>query len=58
MPVCHECREQVDEVVSVKVGGKTRKVCEECAERLREEDEIAEQSESVVQDMMGFRGRR
>lgn len=58
MPRCQECEEQVDEVEKVKVDGKVRKVCEDCAEILREEAEIAEQSESVVQEMMGFKGRR
>ena len=58
MPVCKECGDEVDELVRVKVGGRTRKVCEDCADRIREEAEIAEQSEAVVQDMMGFRGRR
>ena len=33
-------------------------LCEDCADRAREEAEIAEASESVVQDMMGFKGRR
>ena len=42
----------------LKVEGKTRKVCEECADRLREAHEIAELSEGAVQDMMGFKGRR
>jgi len=58
MPVCKQCGEDVDELVKVKVGAKTIKVCEDCADRLREEADIAEASESVVQDMMGFRGRR
>ena len=58
MPVCKQCGDEVDELVKVKVGGRTKKVCEDCADRLREEAEIAEASESVVQDMMGFRGRR
>jgi len=58
MPVCKECGDEVDELVRVKVGGRTRKVCEDCADRIREEAEIAEQSEAVVQDMMEFRGRR
>ncbi|MCA9574536.1 MAG: hypothetical protein R3B40_10130 [Polyangiales bacterium] len=48
----------MDELVAVKVDGKTRKVCEECVDRLREEHEIAEMSEGVVQGMMGFKGRR
>ena len=41
-----------------KVAGKAKKLCEDCADRAREEGEIAEQSEAVVQNMMGFKGRR
>jgi hypothetical protein len=48
----------VDQLVAVKVGGKSKKLCEDCADRAREEAEIAEASESVVQNMMGFKGRR
>lgn len=58
MPVCKMCDDEVDELVRVKVGGRVHKVCEDCADRLREEAEIAEESESVVQGMMGFKGRR
>ena len=58
MPVCKGCGEQVDELVSAKVSGRTKKLCEECADRAREEGEVAEQSEAVVQNMMGFKGRR
>lgn len=58
MPVCKGCGEEVDVLVSVKVGGKAKKLCEDCADRAREQNEIAEASESVVQDMMGFKGRR
>jgi ribosome-binding protein aMBF1 (putative translation factor) len=58
MPTCRECQDEVDELVSVKVGSKRVKVCSDCADRLREEQEIARESESVVQGMMGFKGRR
>lgn len=58
MPTCKECEDEVDELFKLKVGRRTMKVCEDCADRLREEMEIAEESESVVQDMMGFKGRR
>lgn len=58
MPVCRECKDEVDELVKVKIGGKPVKLCEDCADRAREADEVAEASESVVQDMMGFKGRR
>lgn len=58
MPTCKGCDDEVEALVSVKVDGKTKKLCEDCADRAREEGEIAEQSEAVVQQMMGFKGRR
>jgi len=58
MPTCKSCGDEVDELVTVKVGGKTKKLCEDCADRAREEAEVAEASEGVVQNMMGFKGRR
>jgi ribosome-binding protein aMBF1 (putative translation factor) len=58
MPTCKGCGEDVDELTAVKVQGKTKKLCEDCADRAREQDDIAEQSEAVVQQMMGFKGKR
>ena len=58
MPTCKGCDEEVEKLVSVKVDGKAKKLCEDCADRAREQAEIAEASESVVQGMMGFKGRR
>ncbi len=58
MPVCKECEEEVDSLVTVKIGGKARKLCEDCADRAREQAAVAEESEAVVQNMMGFKGRR
>lgn len=58
MPTCRECDDEVDELVEIKVDGKTQKLCEDCADRIREELEIAEESEAVIQRMMGFKGRR
>ena len=58
MATCKQCGEDADGLVSVKVAGKTKKMCEECADRVREQAEVAEQSEAVVQNMMGFKGRR
>ncbi len=58
MPVCKTCGEEVETLVTVKIGGKAKKVCEDCAERAQQEQEIAEASEGAVQDMMGFKGRR
>jgi tRNA(Ile2) C34 agmatinyltransferase TiaS len=52
MPICKECKNEV------KVDGKKVKLCEDCADRAAEAGAIAEASESVVQGMMGFKGRR
>lgn len=58
MPTCRSCDDEVEELVSVKASGRRIKVCEDCAERIAEEAEIAEMSESVIQGMMGYKGRR
>jgi len=58
MATCKECENEVESLLSVKVDGKAKKMCEDCADRIRETAEIAEASESVVQNMMGFKGRR
>ncbi len=58
MPTCKGCQNEVEELLSVKVSGRAKKLCEDCVDRLREEGAVAEQSEAVVQQMMGFTGRR
>ncbi len=56
--MCRECNDEVTKLVTVKAEGKAKKVCADCADRMREAGEIAEASESVMQGMMGFKGRR
>ena len=58
MATCKECNNEVDELKVVKIGGKKKKMCEDCADRIAQQGAIAEESESVVQGMMGFKGRR
>jgi ribosome-binding protein aMBF1 (putative translation factor) len=58
MAECKACGNEVEKLVSVKVQGKAKKLCEDCADRAREEAEVAEESESVIQNMMGYKGRR
>lgn len=58
MPTCRSCKDDVDQLVTVTVGGKRVKLCQDCADRAREEAEVAQESESVIQGMMGFKGRR
>jgi protein-arginine kinase activator protein McsA len=58
MATCAACKDEAETLVTVKVGGKKKKLCEDCADRAKESDAIAEESEAVVQNMMGFKGRR
>lgn len=58
MPTCKGCGEEVEELVAVKIAGKTKKLCEDCADRAAEDEAVAEASEAVVQKMMDFKGRR
>ena len=58
MATCKGCGDESDELIPVKVGGKTKKLCEACVELAREQEQIAEASETAVQGMMGFKGRR
>ena len=57
MPKCRECDEEVDELRTVQHGRKKLRLCEDCADRLREALEIGEASEEVVREMMGYKGR-
>lgn len=57
MPTCKECGEEVEELVTVVVGNKKRRVCESCADELRDEQEIAQGAESAMQGMMEYKGR-
>jgi ribosome-binding protein aMBF1 (putative translation factor) len=58
MAFCKGCGEEVEELVAVMVNGKRKKVCEDCADDINRDEAIAKESESVVQQMMGFKGRR
>ena len=55
---CPDCGDEIDEAVKVRVEGRTLKLCEDCAEVRQEQAEIAGEAESVMQGMMGFKGRR
>ena len=54
---CRGCSEEVDEVFTVKIRGRNKKLCEECVELAEEEAEIEEGAESAMRDMMGFKGK-
>jgi hypothetical protein len=58
MATCKGCGEESDELITLKVSGKAKRLCEACADLAREQDQIAAESESAVQNMMGFKGRR
>jgi len=54
---CQACGEEADELELVIVGGKRRRLCEDCAEEAREQDTIAEEAEGSVRKMMEYKGR-
>lgn len=58
MPVCKVCENDVEALITVKVAGKAKKLCEDCVDRAREEGEVAEAAEGVMQGMMEYKGRR
>jgi len=58
MAACKKCGEEVDELVSVQVGKRTLRLCESCADEVREQEEIAEGAEGAMQGMMDYKGRR
>lgn len=55
---CKACGEEVDELVTATVKGKPKKVCEDCAQAIEAEGEIASSAESTMQGMMEYKGRR
>ncbi len=58
MPTCKGCGEEVDELFTATVDGKRRKLCEDCFQEAESAEDIAQESEAVIQQMMGFKGRR
>ena len=54
---CRGCSEEVDEVVTVKVNGRNKKLCEECAEEAEMAGEIEEGALDAMRDMMDFKGK-
>ena len=58
MPICKGCGEEADELTSLRAGNKTKRLCEDCADAARAEEEVAEAGEAAVQQMMEFKGRR
>lgn len=52
---CRGCEEEVDEVFTIKVRGRNKKLCEACLEVAQEEAEIEEGANSAMKDMMGFK---
>jgi ribosome-binding protein aMBF1 (putative translation factor) len=58
MAICKSCGDETDELVTLIISGKRRRVCDDCAAEARTQDDIAEQSEAAVQQLLGFKGRR
>jgi len=57
MAKCQACGDDVDEIQKLKVGKRTLKLCESCADEKREQLELGEAAEGVLKDMMEWKGR-
>ncbi len=59
MVECHECNEEIDseDVVVVRMGRKSLKLCTECAEEHEANVELASEAEAAMQGMMEYKGR-
>ena len=55
---CPLCKEEVDELVSVSAGRKRTRACEDCASKLNEEEEIADEATTAMKGMMEYKGGR
>jgi Zn-finger nucleic acid-binding protein len=53
---CQECKEESDELVSVKDDGKRRKLCPECHEVWLEQQEVAAEAGRAMRSMMEYKG--
>jgi ribosome-binding protein aMBF1 (putative translation factor) len=58
MPICKQCGEEVDELVAVKVSGKAKKVCEDCASEFEAEGEVQDAAFDAMRGMMEYKGKR
>lgn len=56
--MCKNCGDEADELVTVTVGKRKKRVCEQCADQLREAEEIGDEAEGAMQSMMEYKGRR
>ncbi len=54
--MCSECREESEELTTVRVAGKKRSLCAECHEVWQEEEEVAKEAGSVMRGMMEYKG--
>lgn len=54
---CKQCGNDVEELRTVEVRGRARKVCDECAEQLEQETEIEDAATGAMRGMMGYKGR-
>jgi hypothetical protein len=55
---CPLCKEDVEELVSVQAAGKRTRACDDCAARIDEQAEIADEATTAMKGMMEYKGGR
>lgn len=54
---CKQCGNAVEELHTIRVRGRERRVCEECFDRMEQDAEIEDAATGAMREMMGYRGR-
>ncbi len=54
---CAECGDEVETLVKVKLKSKTKKLCQDCADRVADEDVVSAEAESAMRSMMEYKGK-
>lgn len=55
MAECQMCKEEVDQLFRMRVDGRLRRICEDCAEEIRQQQEIAEESRGAMRRIMEYK---
>ena len=55
---CPLCGEDVDELMIVTTAGKRKRACDDCANQLNDQAEIADEATNAMKGMMEYKGGR
>lgn len=57
MPLCKSCDEEVDTLQSVRHEGRSKRMCEDCAQEVNDAQEVEQDAQQAMRGMMEYKGR-